>query len=69
MASNKFANTLSGLDSDNLDELARAVRSAQEERRRKFDMNSIKPGMSAEDLRAASQEISRALRELQGLDG
>jgi len=63
MARNEFQKLVRGLDDEALDELHRFVASEAEARRQKhaIKLEDIRPGMSAEDLQRAREEIARLL--------
>ena len=58
---NDLQKTIEGMDSAGLDELAGKVRDAQEAKRDKLDINSIRPGMSPEEVARARAEIAKVL--------
>jgi hypothetical protein len=57
-----FDSLVGNLSDDQLADLREHVNVATESRRRRVDLNDIKPGMTAEDKARVRAEISRALQ-------
>lgn len=57
-----FKQLVSNLNDQQLSELRDEVNGTVEDRRKKFDINRIKQGMSQEDFAEAQSEILRALK-------